>query len=68
MSKQRPMTKQEARDETMFILTIDPKYPGMSFSFDPACFASYCKMQANHARASGHLEEAEILERHGNIT
>lgn len=68
MGKQRPMTGDDAQDEAEFILTIDPKCPGMSFSFDPACFARYCEMQANHARESGWPEYADIIERHGNRT
>lgn len=67
MGKQRPMTEQEARNETAFILTIDPKHPGISFNWDSACFSRYCEMQANHARDSGHNWHAVIIERHGKI-
>lgn len=62
MGKQRPMTRTEAVDEANFILTIDPEKPGISFNWDSACFARYCKMQSDHARESGHLKEAEIME------
>ena len=46
-------TIEECRNESAYIATINPKFPGRSFNDDPNCFARYCNTQANHVAASG---------------
>ena len=59
----RPMQYHEACKEVSYIMTINPSQPGPQFNHDPECFAGYRKMQSDHARASGHIEQADQMMR-----
>lgn len=61
IEKRRPMQHHEACQEVSYIMGINPCNPGSVFNHDPECFARYRKMQADHARASGHKEQARQM-------
>lgn len=48
-------------DELGYIRSVDVRAPGGSFNCDPECFARYCDMQANSARAEGFRDVANEI-------
>ena len=55
----------EAANEVRYIQSVNPQHPGPAFNYDPACFDRYREMQEKHARASGHGEQADQMQRNG---
>ena len=53
MSKRNSLSFEFWRDELAYIQSVDPRDPGPSYNHSPACFASYCDMQANAAQRDG---------------
>jgi hypothetical protein len=51
--KAKLWTADEAAQELAYLATVNPVSPGAAFNDDPACFARYANMQANHMLASG---------------
>jgi len=62
------MRQEETRErweaERDYILGINPQDPGPSFNDDPACFNSYCAMQANFACQDGHRDLGMAIAQH----
>jgi hypothetical protein len=50
---QRKWSYEECKEELAYINSVNPAKPGKNFGNDPACFASYCDMQAKTVERSG---------------
>jgi hypothetical protein len=55
------VTSSRWTEELGYVRSVSIHRPGASFNFDPECFARYCDMQANSARADGEREIANEL-------